>query len=373
MDKIRELLAKQPVIGAGVSLAIGLFLGLIIGWFGIGWGVWPVEWKDASVRELRADLRVDYLRLAVESYVRTPDDAAAVRRWVELGDKQAETLSTLKSDPSINPAAVEVFSHAVGAGGGVGAAPVVPGAPAGTAQPGQAETAAAKPTDALSAMLTTTAVAPESSSGSPMGINLVYLLLILIVLTLVIGGVLVYLLFIRPKNAASGASQSAEKSAPVQATGVYDYSHDEQGEPIAQYMTAYALGDDLYDDSFSIDSPNGEFLGECGVGVSDTIGVGDPKKVSAFEVWLFDKNDIQTVTKVLMSEHAFNDPEISQKLAAKGEPVLVSPGKNIILETATLQMEARIVDMSYGQGALPQSSFFDRMTLELAVWPKHSG
>ena len=82
-------------------------------------------------------------------------------------------------------------------------------------------------------------------------------------------------------------------------------------------MTTYMAGDDLYDDSFSIDSPSGEFLGECGVGISDTIGVGDPKKVTAFEVWLFDKNDIQTVTKVLMSEHAFNDAAIRQRLAPR--------------------------------------------------------
>jgi len=368
MDKIRELLAK-PFVSVGVGLVVGLFVGLVIGWFGIGWGVWPVDWKDASAKELRPDLRVDYLRLAVESYVQTPDDAVAVRRWAELGDKQADTMAALLKDSSVNPAAVNVFAHVVGAGAG----PVMVGTQSGTAQPGKSDTPGVSPTNnALSAMLTTTPAVPDTKSGSPMGINLVYLLLILIVLTLVIGGVLVYLLFIRPRTTSNSANQAAEKTAPVQATGAYDYSKDEQGEPIAQYMTAYALGDDLYDDSFSIDSPNGEFLGECGVGVSDTIGVGDPKKVSAFEVWLFDKNDIQTVTKVLMSEHGFNDPETNQKLAAKGEPVLVSPGKNIILETATLQMEARIVDMSYGQGALPQSSFFDRMTLELAVWPKHA-
>jgi hypothetical protein len=106
------------------------------------------------------------------------------------------------------------------------------------------------------------------------------------------------------------------------------------------------------------------------VGISETIGVGDPKKVTAFEVWLFDKNDIQTVTKVLMSAHAFNDPAISQRLASKGEPVLAEPGKRIVLETATLQLEARVVNMNYGQGALPPNSFFDQMTLELAVWPK---
>ena len=367
MNKIRDLLSK-PLI----SVTLGLVVGLIIGWFVIGWGLWPVAWTDATAKDLRADVRVDYLKLAVESYVRVPDDSVAIRRWNELGDKQADTLKALQADSSINPAAVEIFAHVVGSGNGV--SPVVPvGAGAGTQQPAESMTPGTpSPTNALSAMLTTTPAA-DTKESSPIGINLVYLLLILIVLTLVIGGVLFFLLFIRPRMTSGEPAQSVEKTAPVQATGAFDHSHDEHGDPIAQYMTAYSLGDDLYDDSFSIDSPSGEFLGECGVGVSDTIGVGDPKKVSAFEVWLFDKNDIQTVTKVLMSEHAFNDPETSQKLAAKGEPVLVTPGKNIILETATLQMEARIVDMSYGQGALPQSSFFDRMTLELAVWPKHAG
>jgi hypothetical protein len=136
-------------------------------------------------------------------------------------------------------------------------------------------------------------------------------------------------------------------------------------------MTTYVLGDDLYDDSFSIDSPTGEFLGECGVGISDTIGVGDPKKVTAFEVWLFDKNDIQTITKVLMSEHAYNDPSISQRLMSKGEPVVIEAGQHIMLETATLQLEARVIDMNYGQGALPNGSYFERLTLELAIWQKN--
>ena len=61
---------------------------------------------------------------------------------------------------------------------------------------------------------------------------------------------------------------------------------------------------------------------------------------------------------------------IHQRLESKGEPVLVEPGKHIMLETATLQLEARVVDMNYGQGAMPTNSFFDRMTLELAIWSK---
>ena len=71
-----------------------------------------------------------------------------------------------------------------------------------------------------------------------------------------------------------------------------------------------------------------------------------------------------------MSNHAFNDTSIHQRLESKGEPVLSEPGKRILLETQTLQLEARVVDMNYGQGALPPESFFDRLTLELAVWPK---
>ena len=140
--------------------------------------------------------------------------------------------------------------------------------------------------------------------------------------------------------------------------------------PLATFRTTYTLGDNLYDDSFSIESGNGDFLGECGVGIGDLIGVGDPKKVSAFEVWLFDKNDIQTVTKVLMSRYTFQDEATRNRMAAKGDPILGEPGAVVVLETASLQVEARIVDQSYGGGALPAESFFERMTIELRAASK---
>jgi hypothetical protein len=166
------------------------------------------------------------------------------------------------------------------------------------------------------------------------------------------------------ENESSYGNQSMPtKTVPSSAAGA-------GAGPAAHFMTTYVIGDDLYDDSFSIDAQSGEFLGECGVGISDTIGVGDPKKVTAFEVWLFDKNDIQTITKVLMSSHAMNDPAIRQRLASKGEPLLVEAGQQVLLETATLQLEARVIELVYGQGALPAGSFFERLTLEIAVWPK---
>jgi hypothetical protein len=130
------------------------------------------------------------------------------------------------------------------------------------------------------------------------------------------------------------------------------------------------MGDDLYDDSFSIETASGEFLGETGAGISKTIGVGDPKKVTAIEVWVFDKNDIRTVTKVLMSDHAFNDEGIKAELAPKGEAVLVKPGGIVLLDTQTLTVQARVIDLAYGSGALPPNSFFERLTIEISAWPK---
>lgn len=151
-----------------------------------------------------------------------------------------------------------------------------------------------------------------------------------------------------------------------------DFEARGEAPPAGQFVSTYVLGDDLYDDSFSIETAKGEFLGECGSGISETIGVGEPKKVTATEVWLFDKNDIRTVTKVLMSEHAYNDPALRTKLAPKGEAVLVRAGAVTALETETLRVQVRIVDMQYGEGPLPPRSFFERLAVEIAAWPKQA-
>ena len=187
----------------------------------------------------------------------------------------------------------------------------------------------------------------------------------LITLVLALGLVAVFLL----RNRLNVKLPQIRKE-PVQQAAYPEYTTTAEETPLAQFMTTYQSGNDLYDDSFSIDSQAGEFLGECGVGISETIGVGDPKKVTAFEVWLFDKNDIQTVTKVLMSDHAFQDSAINQRLRAKGEPVLADPNTEFVLETQTLQMVARVVSMGYGEGAMPEESYFDQLLLELAVWQK---
>jgi cytoskeletal protein RodZ len=395
MDKIRQLVSK-----AWVAAAIGFVIGLIIGLPVLGWGLYPVTWTDAAPQHLRQDVKVDYLRMSIDSFAVNHDAGLAQQRYQSLGSTAPDLLSALKNDSKIDQKALAQYSAAV-----TGKAVAVATGPAATQVAG---TPAAKPTKTKAsknsatpkagaasatpaagaagkstATLTSQQLVEQLLTGTPTAGVLVpvatakptnFLVTVLGVLcaaVLIVGAVLLYIfVFRKGKGPSKNQSLAAQASDVSKAAIKTDFGAQGQEAPIAQFMSTYMLGDDLYDDSFSIDSPTGEFLGECGVGISDTIGVGDPKKVTAFEVWLFDKNDIQTVTKVLMSEHAYNDPTIRQRLASKGEPVLIGPDKKVLLETATLSLEARVVDMNYGSGALPQNSFFERLTLELAVWPK---
>jgi hypothetical protein len=312
-------------------LILGVVLGLILGLI-IGWGIWPVEFTDATPEILRTDLQEDYLRMAMESYSRTGDQQTALNRWNALGEAAQPTLQRVQ--PSVDPTLFQQFAAAV-------QAPVVPPAGAGT---------------------------PTTPGGAEGGLSTWVILVSLIVLVLVGAGTLYLLrLFRKSSGAVTPVMQGAEISRQVEKT---DFQSLGLAQPITQTMTTYVLGDDLYDESFSIDTGGGEFLGEYGVGVSETIGVGEPKKVAALEIWLFDKNDIKTATKVLMTEHAYNDPNIRARLEPKGELVVVKPQEQVLLETATLQLLATVVDMEYGTGAMPQRSHFERITLELAVWPR---
>jgi hypothetical protein len=107
------------------------------------------------------------------------------------------------------------------------------------------------------------------------------------------------------------------------------------------------------------------------MGISELIGEGKPDKVTAFDLWLFDKTDVRTVTQILMSEHAYNDQALRNKLAPKGDLTLAEKGKHLVLETATLHVEAEIVDLVYASTpGLAPNSHFQRLMVELQASQK---
>lgn len=332
MDIIREQ-AKKPLVVGIAGLILGIILGLIY-----AWAINPVKWTDAPVSGLRADLKEEYLRMAIDSFSVSQDAALAQSRFNSLGSDKDDILARVVATPGAQSQALVAFSAAAKG------APVT----SVTTPTPEGGTPAAKP---RSRWLTV---------GLP----------VLCILVIVVAGVLFYFYFWRNRETGKTTTPAMEAQQAAKQAEWTDYARLGEEPPMVQFMASYKVGDDLFDDSFSIDSPAGEFLGECGVGISETVGVGEPKKVTAFEVWLFDKNDIQTVTKVLMSAHAYLDEATRQRLASKGDPILVETGGETILETQTLRLVSRVVDMAYGEGAMPEQSFFDRLILELAVWPK---
>lgn len=332
MQYVVALSKKLPVLPI-VMLLIGLGLGLLIGWV-----VAPVEFVDATPAYLRADLQEDYLRMAIDSFRVNPSPDLAIQRWNYLGVGAQQAFSNIQANPNgQDPAVVKAFGDLI---------TQILATTGGGGQPAQ----------------------ESSGQSSLMNTALIAIGIVLVLGVLAAAGLYLFRLFgNRGSGEVTTVMQANEISRSAAKTNFEDLG---LAPPITQTMTTYLLGDDLYDESFSIDTGAGEFMGEYGVGVSEVIGVGDPKKVTALEIWLFDKNDIKTATKVLMSQHAFSDIGIRSRLEPKGELVQVVPQAQILLETATLQLLATIVDLDYGKGPLPDNSYFERITLELAIWPK---
>jgi hypothetical protein len=314
------------------ALIIGLAAGILIGWLGIGWGLWPVEWTDANPALLHESFRADYVKMTANLYGQSLDPDEAMQRMRDWPDGAYYTCQLANLAPAGSAEKQRLLNLAL----------VL--APDSTC-------------DEL------TAAAPPPKEGRSLG-NMLGLLCGAVALAMGVAGGLFFVLSRRSARAPARQQLPTGEPAASHAAG------GGRAIPLAQFPTEFNIGHDAYDDSFSIETAGGEFLGECGVGISETIGVGDPKRVTAFEVWLFDKNDIRTITKVIMSEHAYYDDALRAKLAPKGEAILARPDDTVVLETASLIVNARIVEMEYGEGEPPPQSFFNRLVVELAAWAK---
>jgi hypothetical protein len=326
-----EMLQKNR--GSLIVLIIGLFLG----WWVIGWGLWPVNYV------LGAGTTDVLVATVADAYAVEPNAELAKQRLVAISgeansEKLAQSLSRLKAKAQGNDKQTARIQQLA---------------------------------DGLKISIPTTA--PTESGGSLLG-SIVGLLGVILFVAVV--GIVGYV-FIRRRGHAESKTLGGgfTPSRPVTASPTASTPREEarsgmvverEGAEAAlgHFVTTYKLGDDGYDTSFSIETPTGDFLGECGVGIGEVVGEG-PQKVTAFEVWLFDKNDIKTVTKVLMTEYAYNNEGIRKKLQSRGDAVMARPGADVVLETGALKVIATVTDMSYGSGGAPQS-FFGKLTLELA-------
>jgi hypothetical protein len=318
---------RTSTILLAVGAVVGLSLGLLLGWV-----VWPTTFANTTPATLRSDFQDAYVTQVAAQFAATGDVAGAQAKigaqfWAK--DKAVATLEGLAGRLPGTRDAVNLQNLA------------------------QALKASEWPPQ-ISTSPTQKYLKPASRVCGGL----------LVLLALAGVG---YFIWYRANNRRP---RSTSDRATVSQSVVEPVAWGDDLAPFVQFKTTFTLGDDFYDPSFSIEEASGEFMGECGVGISEAIGVGEPKKVTALEVWIFDKNDIRTVTKVLMSEFAFNDEALHTKLAAKGEMTLAQPGAAVTLETATLVLRGRVVELQYGQGQLPPNSFYQRLGLDLGIWIK---
>ena len=357
-----DIINRRPGLAALVAFIAGLIIGLVV----LGWGLFPVQYTGSDPSGLVENYQAIFIRNAAEVY-----------SW----DNNQEKLRLALGGWGGDALACELAQTAVDAGDQarlIAAATIVNGqgcagliATGATTAPGVAATAI---------------TGQETAAANDGGSNLLPLLLLGLLLFLLLLAILYVwnrrraLLdgevsgesaYVQPTPVAKSAARPSAASAAAATPATVALAAEPVAVPIARFRTAYTRGHDTYDDAFSIENANGDFLGECGVGISETIGATAPKNVTAFEVWLFDKNDIRTITKVIMSDHAFFDDALKAKLAPKGEPVLARENETIVLETATLIINAEITEMDYGAAAeLPDASYFERFTIELSAWAK---
>src|SRR6266508_1668763 len=203
---IKNLLKKTRLVLI-LGVVLGLFLGLII-----GWGIWPVQWTNATPTVLREDLQKDYLRMTIDSYIRTQNRDVAMQRWNNLGNANGYIYGLLQTDPGyLTQPDIQNFGLLV-----------------------QSVTGTA---------ITTT---PPTAQTSLLSQLVLYASIAIVIVLLGLGGLYLWRLLRRGTGPVTAVMQAAEASRQAERT---DFQSLGLAPPITQTMTTYVLGDDLYDES----------------------------------------------------------------------------------------------------------------------------
>jgi len=361
---------KSPIRPLAVGGVAGLIVGCLIGWLAIGWWLWPVQYVgDAYTYELNSAEKMQYVAAVADSYNMTRQIEVARQRFsswtpeekigalaqvfaedqsqgkMQEAERATDLANGLRQIEGWDPAVVSKVTSQVAAQynqqGAVGKAQAVSLFAA-----------------TLGASVSTTPAAvttPQAQIPIVGNVGTLFRLCGVLLLLLLLVAVIVFLLGRRRRP----ARKAGVERAAVEWTGTGP-------PPLSQWTSNYKLGMDNFDESFSIETEDGAFLGECGMGITEALGQDVPRRVAAFEVWLFDKSDIRTVTKVLMSDYVYNSEGLRSKLLPKGEPVLATPGGAFTLETSSLIVEARVAEMGYGDG-MPAFGYFSNLTVSLVA------
>lgn len=346
-----------------LKTALVFVSGMLVGWLGMGWVLFPVQWTNAEITDLRPSAKASYLLLVADSYALDGDLGKARALVAPLDQEEAaDLLAALIADRYARGAVVEAerlqaLADALllrpGPLGPAALGPEQPGVDA-FGQPDDLReepappAALPQPADLDELRVDTTRLAIACGLGAGL----------LFFLTLVVTVAAVRRVRARRSSALPRAAYFPQAPPPAARSAARSKN---------RFGTTYNLGDDGYDASFTLEGPQGEFLGECGVSQGEILEAGVPVKVRAFEVWLFDHREVRTVTKLLLCPHGYHDAALRSKLAARGEAVLAEVGRVLVLETGNLRCQAEVLQAQYAEQDTSPDAYFTRLSVDLAV------
>lgn len=324
---------------------VPLLFGIILGWFLLGWLIAPVKWSNAGLQDLDPALKQAYVVTAAEAYAQTQDSGKVIERLQAMG-----------SQADVAAIASEAVAAAEASGDLVAADRVRAMATAVGLQLDVPETPAAAPE-------ATDQAQDGGNSGLLTGLGLL----------LIVGGIALAAWLLMRRRAApdddayeAGELEAVPAAATAAGRAAAPAAAAPSEPPGQRFRAEFNQGDKTFDESFDIEGPDGTYLGECGVTISETVD-GDPDRATALEVWLFDKSDIRTVTKVLMTDYAYGNPPLREKLSSRGDAVLLGQGIGFVLDAQTLRLAGKVMDMDYDQSSAPPSSTIRHLMVELRV------
>ncbi len=369
---------------------VGIVVGAVVGLL-LGWTVLPVSYTDAYPSELRETDKLEYLRLVAREFQRT-QDATALQKHLSTFDqadliplfKKALKTYTRTEDREALAFTLDFIQSTMRSG------------------PAPAVTREVEPSSGAG---TTT----RSSTGLSLRRVLSIFLIFVGVLILVFVGFRVASLVrtaaaTRPRptepdwergRAHTPVLQEVEpevdvEEAPVSTASAEMPPHLEREAEPASTQTApeeparpaapslrlvqvfspafvsQTVGEEGYDEAFTIYGEGEENLGECGVGEVETLH-GQPGKPIVMELWLFDKEDPETYQAYILSPWAHRQPDIRQKYEDQG-PVLVGQHGSVIrLNARSLYLEAEIKDVAFAQSG-EGDEVFSKLALEMKVY-----
>lgn len=325
MEKIENEIKAFPLPTIGVAFLVGLLLG----WLAIGWWLWPVSWTDADPWDLRTQHQERYVSLVVKNYAQSRNVDQAKESLAGWDHRALSDLLASMQDEAPDLETSQQLAE-------LASALALPSGEAIEA----AEPGAAPPAPALTTRLATVCV-----SG---GVLLVVL------------GLIILAVSTAPWESIAARAQRARQAPAAQEPELLP----------GHFVSTYTQGRDDYDDYFSIEAPDGRFLGECGLTIARALGRETPRRVTALEMVLFDSLDHRTETRMLMSRYAYDDAALRQELITRGELILAQAGARVLVETKNLQILATVTGLDYEEQD-PPMGVFRRLEVELEVKIKH--